>query len=280
LSTVLSEGRGRIFLYDDVVSNAWQFIRAVVSGALITIAMTGLDQDKMQKNLACRTLRQSQHNMILFSLLLIVVNFMFLSLGAFLYYSAVANGIALPAETDFVFPTMAFEHLAAGGGVVFVLGLIAATFSGADASLTALTTTTCVDFLGMNERPEALGQRRLRMIVHLIYAGLTLFVVLWLHRATAGQTKIQALLSLVGLMYGPLLGIFAFGLMTRRRLREPLVPLICIASPAIAYWLERREYYCGLRVGDLLILVNAAITWLGLLLISVTYTTDDPSNNA
>ncbi len=257
-----------IFRYDDFWSNAWQLVHAVVSGALITIAMTGLDQDMMQKNLSCRTLVQSQRNMALFTIFLALVNLLFLFWGAVLYFTARQRGIVLPIETDLVYPTMAFGHLASGTGVIFLLGMIAATFSGADASLTALTTTTCVDFLGFTESSDGRTHRRFRVGVHLIYAALTFVVIMLLRQLTSGQATIQSLLFMVGLTYGPLLGLFTFGLLTRRQLREPLVPLVCILAPIFAYALEDRNFFCGVKLGLLLIAVNAGLTWLGLLLIS------------
>ncbi len=258
----------RIFLHDDFWSNAWQFVHAVASGALITIAMTGLDQDMMQKNLSCRTLVQSQRNMALFTIFLVFVNLLFLFLGAVLHFTARQRGIVLPGETDLVYPTLAFGHLASGTGVIFLLGMIAATFSGADASLTALTTTTCVDFLGFTESSDDRKHRCVRVGVHLIYAVLTSVVIMLLRQWTSGQATIQSLLYLVGLTYGPLLGLFAFGLLTRRRLREPLVPVVCAVAPIIAYVLDDRKFFCGVEFGLLLILVNAALTWLGLFAIS------------
>ena len=168
-----------------------------------------------------------------------------------------------------IYPTIAFNYLTSGTGTIFLLGLIAATFSGADASLTALTTTTCVDFLGFHERSDDQSAPGFAGVgVHLIYAGLTFVVIMLLHTWTSGQATIQRLLWLVGLTYGPLLGLFAFGLLTRRRLREPFVPLVCLISPVAAYALESHEFFCGTKLGTLLILANAALTWTGLLVIS------------
>ncbi len=268
VSGVWSSESARVFLHHDFGSNAWHFAQAVISGALITIAMTGLDQDMMQKNLACRTLSQSRLNMMVFTALLVLVNLVFLWLGAVLYLTARQRGIDLPTDSDLVFPTIAFGHLLPGAGAIFLLGLIAATFSGADASLTALTTSTCVDFLGFTDHSDDRVHRHIRTAVHLSYALLTYAVMMVLHRWTGGQATILTLLSLVGLTYGPLLGLFAFGLFSTRRLREPLVPLICLAAPIGAFWLEASNFFCGVRLGSLLILVNAALTIAGLMAIS------------
>lgn len=261
---VWSSDHARLLVQNTLGGSVWQVCRGIVSGALITVAMTGLDQDMMQKNLSCRTLRQSQLNMALFTLLLVLVNLIFLWLGGILYLVAGQQGIALPSDSDLVYPALAFGYLGVGTGVLFLLGLIAATFSGADASLTALTTSTCVDFLGFDERSEDRKHRIIRTAVHLGYTVLTIAVIVGLRRGGAGQSAILQLLSIVGLTYGPLLGLFGFGLLTRRQLREPLTPWICVLAPAIAYGFESREFFCGLRLGSLLILFNAGLTMFGL----------------
>jgi Na+/proline symporter len=277
---VWNAGQARIFVEPDAASNIGSFIHAVVSGALITVAMTGLDQDRMQKNLTCRTLAQSQKNMFLFSGLLVMVNVLFLSLGAVMFLLARQRGIELPTETDLVYPTIAFGHLASGLGLIFLLGVLAATFSGADSALTAMTTTTCVDFLGFGTNSDQRVQRRVRAAIQLGFAVLTVIVVLVLHRRNTDQSAILRLLSLVGLTYGPLLGLFAFGLCSRRRLREPLVPLVCISAPLIAYYLEQREFFCGVRLGSLLILASGLLSLIGLAAISRAATQHSPNREA
>lgn len=272
---VWNAGQARIFLEPDGRSNFGAFVHALVSGALITVAMTGLDQDRMQKNLTCRTLAQSQKNMFLFSGLLVLVNVLFLSLGAVMFLLARQRGIELPTSTDLVFPTIAFGHLESGLGLIFLLGVLAATFSGADSALTAMTTTTCVDFLGFSNKSDDRNRRRVRAAIHLGFALLTVAVVLALHHQNTNQSAILRLLSLVGLTYGPLLGLFAFGLSSRRRLREPLVPLVCIAAPLFAFYLEQREFFCGMRLGSLLILASGLLSLMGLAAIS-RETSGDP----
>jgi Na+/proline symporter len=258
----------RVFVAGDAQTNALEFLQAIVSGALITIAMTGLDQDRMQKNLACRTLKQSQLNMTLFSLLLILVNMVFLWLGAVLYLLARQKGIELPPQPDLIYPTIAFEHLASGAGLVFLLGILAATFSGADSALTAMTTSTCVGFLGFTGESDDPVHRRIRGFVHLGFAGLTFVVILLLHQWSPEQSAIMRLLSLVGIVYGPLLGLFAFGLCTRRQLREPFVPWICILAPLVTFYLEQQRFFCNVQLGTLIILACAMVTLLGLAMIS------------
>lgn len=230
---VANDAHSRIFLFDDWRS-PHHFLKQFLSGALIPVVMTGLDQDMMQKNLACRTLRDAQRNMVAYGYAFLPINLLLLGLGVLLLIFAHRHAIPLPAEGDRLYP-----FLATGGwlppvvGLLFTLGVIAATFSSADSALTALTTSFTLDILGRRDsQPRAL-QRTLR-VVHLALAALLAAVVL-LFRYTVSGSVIHALFTAVGYTYGPLLGLYAFGLFTPWRTREPLVPLIVLLAPALSY---------------------------------------------
>ena len=182
--------------------------------------MTGLDQDMMQKNLSMPNFRDAQKNMAVFSIVLIFANILFISLGALLYIYAASVGLAIPEASDQLYPSIALRHLPAGAGVVFILGLVAAAYSSADSALTALTTSFCVDFLGMNEvLPEGkdaaalAADKRKRLYVHVGFS-VVLFVVILAFKSIADQAVINSLFKAAGYTYGPLLGLFAFGLFT------------------------------------------------------------------
>lgn len=249
------------------------FWRQLVSGAAIAIVMTGLDQNSMQKNLACRSLRDAQKNLRLFSGIVVVVNALFLALGALLYHFASVKGVALPARSDLLFPTLALEHLGLFAAVVFILGLTAATFNSADSVLTTLTTSFLMDVVGAADgaNPPPGGkvaeatQTRRRHVTHLAFAGLLLVVIL-VFRALNNDAVINLVLKMAGYTYGPLLGLFAFGLFTRRPVRDALVPVVCVAAPVICGVLEANaaRWLGGWRFGFELLILNGALTFAGL----------------
>ena len=239
----------------------------------ITITMTGLDQDMMQKNLTCKNLRDAQKNVLTSSMLFIVVNLIFLCLGAALIAYAQSTGFQLPTSEDGVvvgdkiFPAVAF-HLNTFTAVVFVLGMVAAGYSSADGTLTALTTTLCFDFLGFDKKesntPAGIRTRRL---VHVGFAFLYLLVIL-IFRPFHTQSLIDTLFDIAGFTYGPLLGLYTFGLFTRRTVRDRWVPVIAILSPVICYLLKLyMPQWTGYHFGFEILLLNGLITFLCLLLI-------------
>jgi Na+/proline symporter len=241
------------------------FFKMFFSGAFITIVMTGLDQDMMQKNLSCRSLPDAQKNMFWFSLVLVVVNLLFLSLGALLYSYAAAKQIALPAKSDELFPMLALQHFVPIAGVIFIIGLIAAAYSSADSALTALTTSFCVDFLGFTDEK---GSVRTRMGVH-IGMSVLLGVQILLFKSLHNQSLITQLFTIAGYTYGPLLGMFAFGLFTRKQIHDRWVPLIAIISPLCCYVLSlnAENWLNGYKFGFELLMLNGALTFGGLWLL-------------
>ncbi len=243
------------------------FWRQLLSGAFIAIVMTGMDQNSMQKNLACRSLRDAQKNLCLFSVIVVIVNVFFLALGALLYHYATVKGIATPAKTDLLFPTLALEHLGLFAALVFIIGLTAATFNSADSVLTTLTTSFLIDVAGVDSKSETTDDRttRLRHIVHLGFAVLLLLVILGF-RALNNSAVIDLVLKMAGYTYGPLLGLFAFGLFTRWRIREALAPVVCVVSPLICWALDAYSvtWLNGYVFGFELLILNGALTFVGL----------------
>jgi len=234
----------------------------------IAIAMTGLDQDMMQKNLSCRGIGEAQKNMVSFSLVLVVVNLVFLTLGALLFLYVERFGIALPAKADQLYPM-----IATGGtlpvivGLLFILGLIAAAYSSADSALTALTTSVCVDVLEIDKRPEE-QRLPLRQRVHLIMSVVMVLLIL-LFKLLNDDSVIKTVFKVAGYTYGPLLGLFAFGMLTRLAVKDRWVPLVAVLSPVFTFVLDRYStvLFGGYKFGFELLLVNGALTFLGLLLL-------------
>jgi len=260
--------------YSKILVSDWQdkrfFLKQFFSGAFIAIVMTGLDQDMMQKNLSCRNLKDAQKNMITLSWILVPVNLLFLSLGAILFLYATQAGISIPELTDDLFPTIAVQHLGAFSGIVFLIGLVAAAYSSADSALTALTTSFTVDFLGI-EKKDQLSERqkmRTRKQVHIVISIVVLFVIL-LFRAINDQAVIEKLFTIAGYTYGPLLGLYAFGLFTRWKVNDQWVPLIALLSPVICYFLSISSEVMlnGYKFGFELLIVNGLLTFAGLFLL-------------
>jgi len=246
------------------------FLKQFISGAFIAIVMTGLDQDMMQKNLTIRTLKDAKKNIYFLSWMLVPVNLLFLFLGASLYLYAAKMGITLPASSDDLFPIIALKHHGAFAGTVFLIGLVAAAYSSADGSLTALTTAFSVDILGLKQKKGMTEKTkiRVRMIVHLSFAiFLTLLVIIF--RAISDQSVINKLFTIAGYTYGPLLGLFTFGLFTRFRVYDKMVPLVAILSPVLCYLLSINSEYLfdGYKFGFELLVVNGIFTFAGLLLL-------------
>ena len=241
-----------------------------LAGAFIAVAMTGLDQNMMQKNLSCRTLQAAQKNMYSFTVVMVLVNVLFVSLGALLFEFVRQKGLPIPARTDELFPTVALTHLGVGAALFFVLGLTAATFSSADSVLTTLTTSFCLDFLRLDSRTDMDERSRthLRKNVHLAFAG-----VLWLaiigFQFLNSTAVIDAVLKIAGYTYGPLLGLFAFGLLSNRRVQDSLVPAIALAAPLLCLAMEKILLSSWqVRLGNELLIWNGGFTFLGLILLS------------
>lgn len=260
----------RIFFFEGGWEDPNNFFKQFLSGALITIVMTGLDQDMMQKNLSCKKLGDAQKNMISYSLVLVPVNLLFLTLGAMMYMYASEIGLELPSSSDQLYPTLALNYLPAAVGVIFVLGLTAAAYSSADSALTALTTALCIDFLGFDIHKENdKRDRRIRGIIHVMFAVLTGVIIILFERMN-NDAVITKLFDAAGYTYGPLLGLFMFSLLTKRKLYNFWVLPICLMAPIGSYILNinSEAWLGGLQFGFTIIAVNGLLTFLGLLAIS------------
>ena len=265
--TIADSPYSRMFFFDDWADRNF-FAKQFLSGAFIAIVMTGLDQDMMQKNLSCRNLKEAKRNVYWLSISLLPVNLIFLSLGVLLLVFAGRTGIALPDMTDDLFPLISTGgYLAPVVTVFFVVGLVAAAYSSADSALTSLTTSFTVDILGGLDKPED-ELRRTRKRVHIMISVLLLGVIL-IFRAINDQSVISALFTAAGYTYGPLLGMYSFGLFTGLAVRDRLVPLVCVLSPVLSYLLSRFSAALpgGYEFGFELLIVNGLLTFLGLLLI-------------
>jgi Na+/proline symporter len=260
-------GYTKTFFWDNFSSNKLHFAKQFLSGALIAIVMTGLDQDMMQKNLTCKNEKEAQKNIFSMSIMLIPINFLFLCLGAFLFLYASKIGIIIPNRADYLFPEIALNHFPVYVGVIFLLGLIAAAYSSADSALTALTTAFCVDFLGMHEE-EKEGDHKTRLFVHIAFSTIIVLVV-WVFDKLGDDSVISKIFTFAGYTYGPLLGLFIFGLFTKFKVRDKLVPLICVLSPILTYFISANSMsWFGYTFGYELLLLNGGITFLGLLAIT------------
>jgi Na+/proline symporter len=246
------------------------FIKQFFSGMFITITMTGLDQEMMQKNLSIRNLKDAQKNMFTFSTINLFVVFLFLILGAFLLLFAQQKGVSV-AMSDDLFPTIALNYLDPAAGVVFLVGLISAAFPSADGALTSLTTSFSIDFLGLEKRKDINDTKktRIRYIVHLSFAVI-FFVCILVFRQMNDRAIIDKLFTIAGYTYGPLLGLFTFGLFTGRKVNDRLTPWIAVASPVLCYILNHysEELFNGYKFGFEMLLVNGFLTFMGLLLFS------------
>lgn len=271
----------QIFFFDDFITNKFHFIKQILGGMFVTIAMVGLDQDLMQKNLSCRNIKDAQKNMFTFTGIFVLINIFFLSVGALLYIYASKNGIEIPLDsitnkprTDLLFPEIALNHLALIPAIIFLLGLIAATFATTDSALTALTTSFCVDFLGMDKTENHAKKNiiRTRHLVHLSFSAL-LFLVILVFNSINDSSVVGMIFKVASYTYGPLLGLYAFGLFQKtEKVNDKLVPFICLLSPAITYFISEnsKTIFFGYVFDNELIIINALITYIGLYLISKT----------
>jgi len=262
----------RIIFADDWFSKG-HFIKSFLGGMFITICMTGLDQDMMQKNLTCPSLKDAQKNVVSFSLVLIVVNFLFLLLGALLFIYSNKMGIEVPVldgkmRTDLLFPEIALNgDLGISIGIIFLLGLIAAAYSSADSALTGLTTSFSVDFLNIDNKPEN-TRKKTRKKVHIAMSVLLVIVVL-IFNAVNDSTVIDKLLTVAGYTYGPLLGLFGFGILTKYKVKDQYVWIVATASAILSFVIGNipPERLGGYAIGYELLVINGFITFLGMFLI-------------
>ena len=262
----------QVFVSDSILSRN-HFLKSFIGGAFVTICMTGLDQDMMQKNLSCKNLKDAQKNMVVFSLVLVIVTGLFLLLGALLFIYSEQQGISIPLmdgspKTDLLFPEIALSgDLGLIVGITFILGLIAAAYSSADSALTSLTTSFCIDFLNIEKR-EKINQKIIRKKVHVGMSLLLIFVVI-LFKYILDRNVIDGLLTVAGYTYGPLLGLFAFGIFTDYNIKERwLWPVILIVLILISIFgsLDSNQLG-GYQLGYELLQINGLLTFLGLVLI-------------
>jgi Na+/proline symporter len=287
--TVL-KSRNYLTLFNTDYKSAGYFLKSIIGGAFITIAMTGLDQEMMQKNISVRNIRDSQKNMITLSFLQGIVVFIFLILGGLLYLFAMSRGgsfeevlinnkpqmqFLLDGKNiigDNMFPEIAFNYLPPIIGIIFIIGLISALFPSADGALTALTSSFCIDIIGLkrNEEWDEKQKKNIRMTVHLVFAVI-FFLCVIIFKWIDNKSIIDIILKLAGYTYGPLLGLFAFGILTNRKLPENAsIPVICLVAPAICYFVSDRApaWFNGFQIGVELLILNGLLTFIGLLIVS------------
>ena len=269
ISSEVFDGYSRVFVFDDPMQKNY-FFKSFIGGIFITIAMTGLDQDMMQKNLSCKNIKEAQLNMVVFSIILIMVTGLFVFLGSLLFHYSEVNGMNLPmsngaVKTDLLFPEIALnQSLGLGIGITFFLGLIAAAYSSADGALTALTTSFCLDFLDLERYPKELQVKR-RKQIHLAIS-VVLIVVIISFTYLLSDSVIDSLLTIAGYTYGPLLGLFAFGILTSYSIKEQLVALVSVISVATIALLGSLDARVlgGYQLGYELLPLNGLLTFIGL----------------
>lgn len=277
VGAVKSSGYSQIFYWDG--NDSKNFYKQFFAGVFIAIVMTGLDQDLMQKNLTCKNIGEAQKNMFWFTIIMAIVNFLFLSLGALLYSYATAKGIEPPARTDDFYPMLALNHLGVVIGITFLLGITAATYASSDSALTALTTAFCIDFMNV-EKKEEKERSKIKFIVHLGFSVLFYFVIMIFHKMNSKEV-ITAVFDLAGYTYGPLLGLFSFGIFLKRKVRDKWVPLICIAAPILTIIVNNNSttWFNGYQVGFERLILNGLLTFMGMWIISVKKNTQlEPGN--
>ena len=266
ISQIYNSKYSKMFEFEDWNSSQ-HFVKQFFSGMFITIVMTGLDQDMMQKNLSCKNIKEAKKNMISFAVVLIFVNLIFLSLGALLFLFATEKGIELPQRLDDLFPIIATQgHLSSVVAVFFMIGLIASAYSSADSALTSLTTSFTVDILNIKQLTEKKLEKT-RIKVHILFSVLLVFVIL-LFKTINDESIISAIFKIAAYTYGPLLGLYAFGLFTKIQLKDKFVPFIAFLSPIITYLInilciKYFNYYFGFE----LLILNGFLTFSALFLI-------------
>ena len=260
---VKNSSYSNIFYFDWRAGN--DFFKQFISGAFIAIVMTGLDQDMMQKNLTCRNLGDAQKNIFWFCVILVLANLLFLFLGALLYLYSESVNFQLPTSTDDLYPLLALNELGFLTSIIFILGIIAAAYSSADSALTSLTTSFSIDFLDIQKRDN---KRRIRLLVHIGFSIL-LFIVILIFNEINDESVINSIFKAAGYTYGPLLGLFSFGIFTKYKIKDRFVFFVCLISPLISYLINifSEELLFGYRFGFEILLLNGLLTFVGLFLI-------------
>jgi Na+/proline symporter len=282
---VKNSNYSKIFFFEDYMKGTY-FWKQFFGGLFITIATVGLDQDLMQKNLSCKNIGDAQKNMFVFTGIFILINIFFLSVGALLYLYATKNGVDVPLDlvtgkprTDLLFPEIAFHHLTLIPSIIFLLGLTAATFATTDSALTALTTSFCVDFLGMEKKQPTNGSQQIaddKKLVktrHFVHIGFSLlmFVVIVIFNAINDNSVVEMVFKLASYTYGPLLGLYGFGLFVKSKtVKDKFVPIVCFLAPMICFYINinSKSIFGDYVIGNELIVLNGLLTFIGLLIIS------------
>lgn len=267
LDQMQSHGYTKIFFTDP--NSSLFFVKQIVAGAFITLTMTGMDQEMMQKNISVKNLKDSQKNVMSMAVVLMLVILIFLFLGGLLYLYAEKLGITV--NGDKIFPTIALEHMPPVVSVIFIIALISALFPSADGAITALTATFCIDMLGINRNENLTEARRkkIRQTVHLGFAALFLLFVM-VFKWVNNPSMIGVILKIAAYTYGPLLGLFAFGMLTQKSVKDKFVPYVCVAAPLLCLLIETNQakLFGSFEIGLLVLLINGSLTFLGLMLVS------------
>jgi len=263
---ISGDSNSQIFFWDWRSGN--NFFKQFIAGMFVTIVIVGMDQDMMQKNLTCKNIKEAQKNMIVFSFAFLATVFLFLCLGALLYIYAHKSGIAIPENTDDLYPLLALNYLGLPVAIAFLLGIIAAAYSSADSALTALTTSFSVDFLNIEKYEESKIQI-IKRWSHLMFSILLILIIL-LFKAINNESIVVAVFRVAGYTYGPILGLFVFGMYSKRKVKDNWVPVVAVLSPVICYFISKYSevIFNGYQFGFELLILNGAITICGLWLIS------------
>jgi Na+/proline symporter len=267
IDRVYSSHLSKIFFFDDANAKSF-FPKQFFAGMFIAIAMTGLDQDLMQKNLTCKNLQEAQKNMFWLTVSIVIVNLLFLTLGALLFIYSEAKGLPLPSSSDELYPRLALTEFGLLAGIFFLLGIIASSYASADSALASLTTSFCIDFLDFKNKPEDI-KRKQKNIVHFSFSLVFLIIIL-IAKELNQQSLISTVLLVAAYTYGPLLGLFTFGLLTKRQVRDKLVPFIAVIAPILSFWIATNspKWFSGYVIGSEVLIINGAIMFVGLWVVS------------
>ena len=271
LSSIWHSSYSQTFFFKSGWGDPNNFFKQFLAGAIMTTCTTGLDQDLMQKNLSCRNLWQCRKNIIASSTSMLVVNYLFLMLGASLYLFCAARGIPTPAKSDELYPMLAFRHLSPYIGIVFMMGLIATTYSTSDSALTSLTTSFCVDILGFERRKRTASEASLHRVRLAVHFGFTLVFIamIFMFGALSSDAVLNTLFQAHGFTYGPILGLFTFGLLTGYRVHDRYISAVAVAAVALTWLIDSHTgaWFSGLQLGFLRLALNGGLMFLGLWLI-------------
>lgn len=266
IKEIAADANSQIFFWEWKSGN--NFFKQFVAGMFVTIVIVGMDQDMMQKNLTCKNIKDAQKNMVVFSFSFLVTVFLFLGLGALLYIYAHKSGITVPENTDDLYPMLALNYLGLPVGIAFLLGIIAAAYSSADSALTALTTSFSIDFLKI-EKYEENKIQKIKRLSHLMFSILLILVILFF-RTINNESIVMAVFRVAGYTYGPILGLFVFGMYSKRIVTDKWVPIVALLSPVICYFISKYSEVIlfGYKFGFELLILNGLITIAGLWMIS------------